>query len=159
MLGYALGAIGLLLSTQYSTGESVWPFIICFSVALFGVEMTLSPSWSFCMDIGGSRSGAVSGAMNMVGNLGAALSAVLFPFFVANVTIPGIAAETGTANSFFVFAATMNLLAVLAWIFMNPQRKLKEGLSKGELRVRLILFLLMIAAVVVALIYTKFLMP
>ena len=37
--------------------------------------------------------------MNMVGNMGAACSAVLFPYFVDHVTIPRIAPETGTANS------------------------------------------------------------
>ena len=73
---------------RQSEAETVWPFIACFSIAMFGVEMTLSPSWAFCMDIGGDRQGAVSGAMNMVGNLGAAVSAVVFPYFVANVTMP-----------------------------------------------------------------------
>ena len=64
MIGYALGAIGLLMCTQTAGSDSVWLFIACFSLATFGVEMTLSPSWAFCMDIGGSRSGAVSAAMN-----------------------------------------------------------------------------------------------
>jgi ACS family glucarate transporter-like MFS transporter len=110
------------------------------------------------MDIGGSRSGAVSGSMNMVGNLGAALSAVVFPFFVRRVTIPSIAPIAGTANSFFVFAAVINLFALAAWLLMNPQRKLRENLSMAELRIRLAGFILLIMAVVAALIYTKFLL-
>ncbi len=158
MFGYALGALGLLLCTQTAESGSVWPFIACFSLAIFGVEMTLSSSWAFCMDIGGSRSGAVSGAMNMVGNLGAAVSAVAFPYFVANVTIPGIAETTGTANSFFAFAAVINLMAIVAWIFMNPLRQLKE-ISSGALKLRLALFLALVAMVIVLLLYTKFLMP
>lgn len=158
MIGYALGAVGLLLCTQITKNDSVWLFIACFSLATFGVEMTLSPSWAFCMDIGGSRSGAVSAAMNMVGNMGAAVSAVAFPFFVANVTIPVIAESTGSANSFFVFAASMNVLAVVAWLFMNPLRKLKQ-ISAAALKTRLALFLLLILIVVSALIYTKFLLP
>lgn len=158
MIGYSLGALGLILCTQTAQSDSVWIFIACFSLATFGVEMTLSPSWAFCMDIGGSRSGAVSAAMNMVGNLGAALSAVAFPFFVANVTIPVIAETTGTANSFFVFAATMNTLAVIAWIFMNPRRQLKE-ISEAALNRRLYVFIGLIIVVVSALIYTKFLLP
>lgn len=158
MVGYTLGAIGLLLCTQATESSSVWVFIACFSLATFGVEMTLSPSWAFCMDIGGSRSGAVSASMNMVGNLGAALSAVAFPYFVANVTIPGIAETLGTANSFFCFAATINALAVIAWMFMNPLRQLKT-ISTAALRTRLILFLLLITLVVISLVYTKFLLP
>ena len=157
MIGYSLGAIGLLLCTQTSQASSVYIFIICFSLATFGVEMTLSPSWAFCMDIGGARSGAVSAAMNMVGNMGAAVSAVLFPFFVAKVTIPGIVATAGTANSFFVFAATMNILAILAWTLMNPLRQFNE-ISPRALRTRLVLFLAMIVLVIVALVYTKFIL-
>ncbi len=155
MIGYSLGAIGLLLSTQATESTSVWTFIACFSLAIFGVEMTLSPSWAFCMDIGGSRSGAVSAAMNMVGNMGAAVSAVAFPYFVANVTVPRIAETTGTANSFFLFAATMNILAVVAWIFMNPQRRMKE-ISAAALKIRLGLFLALFVLVITALVYTKF---
>lgn len=155
MIGYSLGALGLLLCTQTAEASSVWVFIACFSLATFGVEMTLSPSWAFCMDIGGSRSGAVSAAMNMVGNMGAAVSAVAFPFFVANVTIPFVAEETGTANSFFVFAAGMNVLAVVAWMFMNPLRELKE-VSQAALQKRLVVFILMIVLVIFALVYTKF---
>ncbi|MCZ6853940.1 MAG: MFS transporter [Gammaproteobacteria bacterium] len=158
MAGYTLGAIGLLLTTQTVEAETVWPFIACFSLAIFGVEMTLSPSWAFCMDIGGSRSGAVSGAMNMVGNMGAAVSAVAFPFFVANVTMPFLAETTGTASSFFVFAATMNVLAVIAWLFMNPLRELKE-ISPEAQRVRSGLFVGIIAVVASALVYTKFMLP
>lgn len=158
MCGYSLGAIGLILCTQAAGSNSVWLFIACFSLATFGVEMTLSPSWAFCMDIGGSRSGAVSAAMNMVGNMGAAVSAVAFPFFVANVTIPFFAPELGSANSFFVFAATMNVLAVVAWLFMNPLRKMRP-LSRTALQTRLIVFLGLVVTVIAALIYTKLVLP
>ena len=154
MTGYMLGAFGMLLCTQTTGSESVWPLIISFSVALFGVEMTLSPSWAFCMDIGGERSGAVSGAMNMVGNLGAALSAVLFPYFVAHVTLPYLAPSTGSADSFFVFAAGMNGLAVIAWLFMDPLRPLPE-LPPGALKTRLIGFLALMVVVVAVLVYAK----
>jgi ACS family glucarate transporter-like MFS transporter len=93
----------------------------------------------------------------MVGNLGAAVSAVAFPFFVANITIPGIAETPGTANSFFLFAAGMNLLAVVAWMFMNPLRELKE-ISARALKTRLVLFLMLFVLVICALIYTNLLL-
>jgi ACS family glucarate transporter-like MFS transporter len=108
------------------------------------------------MDIGGSRSGSVSAAMNMVGNMGAAVSAVAFPYFVANVTIPVVAETPGTANSFFVFAAIMNALAVIAWLFMNPQRKLKEA-SPAAMKSRLAFFIFLIVFVLSTLIYVNFL--
>lgn len=155
MAGYTLGAIGLLMTTQTVDSASVWPFIVCFSIALFGVEMTLSPSWAFCMDIGGSRSGAVSAAMNMVGNMGAAVSAVAFPYFVDNITVPFFAETTGTANSFFLFAAVMNAAAVVAWLFMNPRRKLKP-ITASALKLRLGIFVGLFVCVLTAMLYTKF---
>ncbi|MEM0914749.1 MAG: MFS transporter [Planctomycetota bacterium] len=157
MIGFALGAIGLLLTTQAVDTGSVWVLILSYSLALFGVEMTLSPSWSFCMDIGGSRSGAVSGAMNMLGNMGAATAAVLFPFFVAHITLPYIAPETGTANSFFVLAALINALALVAWMFMNPRRSVK-AISAAALKFRIAVFVGLFLLVVAALVYTKFLL-
>jgi len=134
----------LMLTTQ-AGGAGPLAFVLCFSIAVFGVEITLSPSWSFCMDIGGESSGAVSGAMNMLGNLGSAFSAIIFPYFVAHVTLPYFAEETGTANSFFVFAAVINVLAAVAWLFMNPKKVISESVSPRQARVRLIIF--MIAAV------------
>lgn len=158
MIGFALSALGLLLCTQLSDNASALLFAVAFSIAIFGVEMTLSPSWCFCMDIGGSRSGAISGSMNMVGNLGAALSAVIFPYFVSHVTLPHIAPETGSANSFFALAAGINIMAMIAWSLMNPERKLRSKLSRNELRVRVIAFAAIVILVVCALIYTKLLM-
>ena len=139
--GFVIGALGLMLTTQMG---NVGPlqFVLCFSVAVFGVELTLSPSWSFCMDIGGKSSGAVSGAMNMLGNLGSAFSAILFPYFVANITLPFFAEQTGTANSFFVFAATINVLPAVAWLFMNPKKTISDSISPRQVKIRLILFIL-----------------
>jgi ACS family glucarate transporter-like MFS transporter len=121
MLGFALGAIGLLLCTQVATASAP-AFIVCFSIALFGVEMTIAPSWTFCIDLGGKKSGAISATMNMFGNFGSAASAVLFPYFRQHVTLPFFAPATGSGNSFFVLAAGLNAMAIIAWMGMNSAR-------------------------------------
>jgi len=153
IVGFLLGAAGLLLTTRTDSPAS---FVLLFSVAVFGVEMTISPSWSFCMDIGGERTGAVSGSMNMLGNMGSALSAILFPYFRNNVTIPFLADEAGTANSFFVFAAGMNLAAAFAWLLMNPGRKLSGEVSKRQVLLKAMLFLGILIALVALLVYKLF---
>jgi ACS family glucarate transporter-like MFS transporter len=143
MIGFALAAVGLLAATQ--TQDLTW-FIVFFSIGIFGTDMILSPSWAFCMDIGGDKSGQVSASMNMVGNIGAALSAILFPFFAASITIPYFAETTGTGNSFFVFAATLNVLAMVAWLFMDPNREANPNLSPLAVRVRMALMLVALLA-------------
>jgi ACS family glucarate transporter-like MFS transporter len=139
--GFVIGAVGLILTTQAGAASPLM-FVLYFSIAVFGVELTLSPSWSFCMDIGGESSGAVSGAMNMLGNLGSAFSAIIFPYFVARITMPFFAEQTGTANSFFVFAATINILAAVAWLFMNPKKVISDSISPRQVKIRLVIFIL-----------------
>lgn len=142
IVGFSIAVIGLMCIIGM-TGSSPLSFVLLFSVAVFGVEMTISPSWSLCMDIGGSKSGTVSATMNMVGNIGSAISAIIFPFFVSYVTIPFLVRSPGSANSFFVFAAMMNLLAIGAWFHISPNRLIKEVDSKS-VRGKLIFFLLII---------------
>ena len=124
IIGFSLGAVGLVLAAQ--TNNLAF-FVFAFSLATFGVDMTLSPSWAFCNDIGGGNSGAVSGAMNMVGNIGGALSAIIFPLLLS---------QDGRADTFFILAAVINGLAIVCWLFMNPKRTNDKALSPATIRVR-----------------------
>ncbi len=141
IIGFVLGIVGLVLATQSKhlsflntdQAQMCW-FVFSFSLATFGVDMTLSPSWAFCNDIGGANSGAISGSMNMVGNIGAALSAIMFPFFVHPIT--------KSANAFFFTAAAINLVAILAWCGMNPQRTSDIKVSPAAIRRRFMAMLL-----------------
>ncbi len=137
--GFLLGVIGLLLATQT---QDLRLFVLWFSIATFGVDMTLSPSWSFCNDIGGGNSGAVSGSMNMVGNIGAALSAIMFPLLLNR--------ETGSANAFFVLAASLNCVAIACWFLMNPNRRSDKQLSPAAIRMRFVLMLSTLFAMTMA---------
>ena len=130
IVGFSLGVLGLALATQT---DNLYLFVLWFSLATFGVDMTLSPSWAFCNDIGGANSGAVSGSMNMVGNIGAALSAIAFPLLQNE--------QTGSANTFFVLAASLNIVAIGAWCFMNPNRVSDRKLSPAAIRLRFIAML------------------
>jgi len=118
MIGFGLGTVGLLFAAQ--TESLIW-FIVFFSITTFGVDMTLSPSWAFCNDLGGKHSGTISAAMNMVGNIGAAFGAIVFPILQD--------ATTGRAESFFLMAAAFNAAAIICWLFMNPKRGLTSTVA------------------------------
>jgi sugar phosphate permease len=47
--------------------------IVCFGIAVFGLELTVSNSWAVTLDIGGPFAGSCSAVMNSVGNLCSAL--------------------------------------------------------------------------------------
>lgn len=110
MLGFAISAVGALAIPFAPTPALA---AACFAVAAFGAEMTISPSWAFCLDIGGRNSGAVSGTMNMAGNLGSFVSANAFPW---------LARLTGDATAYFVLVAALNGLGVWCWRGMRSAR-------------------------------------
>ena len=113
MIGFALAALGLVGSMAMHTPLGA---IIFLSIAIFGADMTLSPSWSFCIDIGRRHSGAVSGTMNMAGNIGSFLTALAFPY---------LKEWTGSVLAFFIIGAALNVLAILLWSMMRPERGLE----------------------------------
>ena len=113
IIGFTLAAAGLVGSVY---AESVFGAVTFLSLAIFGADMTLSPSWSFCIDIGRKNSGAVSGTMNMAGNIGSFVTALAFPYLFA---------WTGSATPFFFVGATLNIIAICAWLAMQPERRIE----------------------------------
>jgi MFS transporter, ACS family, glucarate transporter len=114
MVGFALAAAGLLASVPM---ESAVGAILCLSIAVFGADMTIAPSWTVCIDIARKNAGTVSGTMNMAGNLGSFLTALAFPYLLK---------WTGSHHTFFYVGAALNLLALVAWLGTRPERKLEE---------------------------------
>lgn len=108
MLGFVLSAAGIVAIPHVS---EVRVAVVLFTIAAFGAEMTISPSWAFCMDLGGKKSGAITGSMNMLGNLGSFVSANLFPVLDAH---------------YFTLVMVLNLYSAVAWYFMRPAPRLKE---------------------------------
>jgi ACS family glucarate transporter-like MFS transporter len=115
IMGFTLAAIGLYGSLQMDTAVST---ILFFTLALFGADMTLSPSWSYCVDIGGKSSGAVSGTMNMAGNIGAFATAIAFPYLKDAFATP---------KPFFIVAAVLNVIAIIIWLQMRPDRPIENN--------------------------------
>lgn len=110
IVGFALAALGMVMSIDQPTAAGA---ILWLSIAIFGADMTLSPSWTFCIDIGGRHAGAVSGTMNMAGNLGSAITALAFTY------LP----DTSKGNvAFFYTAAGLSVVAIVCWLLTQPQR-------------------------------------
>jgi ACS family glucarate transporter-like MFS transporter len=110
MAGFAMAAGGVLAVSGMETPLGA---ALAFTAATFGADLTISPSWSYCADVAGKSAGSVSAAMNMVGNLGAFLSANAFPWLLG---------LTGSARAYFVVAAVLNVIAVVCWVGMKSTR-------------------------------------
>lgn len=114
MIGFSLAAIGLIFSVYMS---SVGSAIFFLSISVFGADMTLSPSWSLCIDIGKNNAGAVSGTMNMAGNIGAFITALSFPYMID---------WFGGVKPFFFIAASLCIVSIFLWFFVKPDHSLEE---------------------------------
>jgi MFS transporter, ACS family, glucarate transporter len=106
-LGFALAASGLLGLTR---AGSVGMAVLAFTIAIFGADMTISPSWVFCADIAGKSTGRLSGALNMFGSIGAFASANAFPF---------LDQTTGSSTAYFLLAALLDLMGLFCWLRMT----------------------------------------
>ncbi len=105
--GFVLASMAMAMVTV--AGSAEWA-VAFFTLATFGTEMTISPSWAYCIDIGGGKSGRVSGAMNTVGNLGAFVSANAFPILTRM--------NGGDAGLYFFVAALLNVAGAVMWLRM-----------------------------------------
>lgn len=89
--------------------------VYCLTVSMFFLELTIGPSWAVPMDTGGKYSGTVSGMMNMAGNIGGALSPLVF----------GLLAQLGSWQAPFIVAATLLVAGSAVWAFwLDPDRQI-----------------------------------
>ncbi len=115
IVGFTLATVGLLVSLRMT---EALPAVLFLTIAVFGADMTLSPSWSACVDIGGKSAGAVSGTMNMAGNIGSFVTSLAFPYLLA---------WTGASTPFFFIAAGLNAVAVGLWFLIKPQLSIRAA--------------------------------
>lgn len=116
IIGFGLSSIGMIFVTQASTPVIS---VVFMALAVFGADMTLSPSWAFCIDIGKENAGFVSGTMNMAGNLGAFVTIIAFPY---------IFQWTHKYEPFFIICALLSLVAIIMWLTLDPQKPLSKEL-------------------------------
>jgi len=112
IIGFGISAIGMIMVTQVSSPALSVAFM---ALAVFGADMTLSPSWAFCIDIGKENVGVVSGTMNMAGNLGAFVTIIAFPYLFK---------WTNHYEPFFYICAGLSLVAIVMWSTLNPEKSI-----------------------------------
>jgi sugar phosphate permease len=97
--------------------EDAYTAVYCLTAAMFFLECTIGPSWAVPMDIGGEHSGTVSGMMNMAGNIGGALSPIVF----------GVLVQFGSWQAPFLVAAGLLVCGAGIWAFwLDPGASVVE---------------------------------
>jgi sugar phosphate permease len=97
--------------------EDPYTAVYCLMGAMFFLECTIGPSWAVPMDVGGKYSGTVSGMMNMAGNIGGALSPLVF----------GVLVQFGSWQAPFIVAASLLVIGAAVWAFwLDPDVSVVE---------------------------------
>jgi MFS family permease len=109
VLGFAIAGCMLIPGVMVANTAGG---LACLTVALAGLELTVAVSWAISLDIGGDFSGSVSSVMNMLGNVGGALSPLVIGY---------LATHLGW-NSAFLFASAMCILAAVIATRIDPNR-------------------------------------
>jgi sugar phosphate permease len=95
--------------------EDAYVAVYCLTASMFFLEFTIGPSWAVPMDTGGKYSGTVSGMMNMAGNIGGALSPIVF----------GVLAQGGNWEAPFIVAAVLLVAGSAVWAFwLDPDKQI-----------------------------------
>jgi MFS transporter, ACS family, glucarate transporter len=116
IIGFALATVTMVPAPfMHSVG---W-FIACFAFTTFGLDLTVSASWTVCCDVGRSYSGTLSAAMNTAGALGSLASSLLFPVLMG---------WAGSITLYFCVAALLNVIGLVCWWYIEPAEPLfSEG--------------------------------
>jgi MFS family permease len=108
-IGFGGAGLLLLLSTRMATPLAA---MIAMGFASFCSDLVMPCSWGTCMDVGGQYAGTLSGAMNMMGNLGGAVSPTVIGYILHwthdqwNIT--------------FYVSAAVYFIGVCIWRFIDP---------------------------------------
>ncbi len=120
---------GLLVAAAFmipgAVTSSPYAAVFFLACALFGLEMAVGVYWAVCLDIGSEYAGTVSGMMNSVGNLGAAISPFLFGIIVQ---------YTGSWVYPFVVASGLLVIGAGLWLRINPEISVADELRLGAER-------------------------
>ena len=84
-----------------------------YCVAFFGLEWTVGISWAVPLDIGGDFAGSVSAVMNMLGNIGGAVAAMVVTYTAAHYgwNVP------------FLMTASLCVIAAALWLKIDATRR------------------------------------
>ncbi len=114
--GGCLGACSLIVLSTF-IGDPILA-VVALALASFSNDLVMPGAWGACMDVGGKNAGTLSGAMNMMGNLGGA---------VASTAIPYILTATGNDwNVVLYVAAAVYFTGTFFWLAVDPVTPLER---------------------------------
>jgi MFS transporter, ACS family, glucarate transporter len=115
----SVGVVGMGISsiiiTMAASTENNQTAAYLLAIGMGFKDLTLPIAFAVCIDIGKSKSGLVSGAMNMVGQMGAVFLGVLFGYIVK---------ATNNFNYPLYVIAFLLFCGCLLWFVIDPEKEI-----------------------------------
>src|SRR5207248_8940554 len=115
IIGFVGAAASVFMFTKVADPTRA---MLLLGLAGFFNDFVMPPAWAGSMDIGGRYSGTVSGSMNMVGNIGRALSPLIIGYILAWK-------RDDWTLTFYVSSAIYPM-GPLCWLFLDAHTPLEE---------------------------------
>lgn len=98
--------------------------MLAMGMASFCNDLTMPGSWNTCMDLGGKFAGTVSGSMNMMGALGAAVAPLVI----------GLILDTTDRNWAITFwlSGAIYFVGALCWLWLDPRKSVTTNGPAAE---------------------------
>jgi MFS family permease len=93
--------------------------VVVVGFASFCNDLVMPGSWGACMDVGGKYAGTLSGAMNMMGNLGGVVSPVVIGYIL-----------TWTNRNWdvaFYVSSAVYFAGTFCWMALDPVTPLEKA--------------------------------
>ena len=107
--GFSGASLLLVLSTRVHNPLLA---MLAMGLASFGNDLVMPGAWGACMDVGGKYAGTLSGAMNMMGNIGGIVSPPVAGYILRWTH--------GNWDMTFYVSAAVYLMGILFWRFLDP---------------------------------------
>jgi MFS family permease len=114
-LGFAGASALLVFST---TVHDPLLAMLAIGMASFCNDLVMPGTWASAMDVGGKYAGTVSGAMNMWGNIGGAMSPLAIGYMLRW--------SNNNWNLTFYVSAAIYLMGIVCWALLDPVTPLVE---------------------------------
>jgi MFS family permease len=116
--GRSIGAVAMPLSALFILAAALTrhPMVAAalMALAFFCADLSMSPAWAMCHDVGGEAAGTITGAMNTLGNLGGAISPLVVGYSVQ---------LWDSWSTPLVITAGVYLLGGILTVLSNPHRR------------------------------------
>lgn len=106
--GLALSGCFMLLTAQTASNAMA---VVYLALGYGSMDCMLPVAWAVCLDVGGKYAGAVSGSMNMAGQIGSFLTSITFGYVVA---------ATQSYNAPLMYMGVLLLISAVLFASIDP---------------------------------------